>query len=283
MRQVVDVMQRHYPETLAADWDSVGLVCGDPAASVARILLAVDPVPVVVDEALVEQADMVITHHPLFLHGVHSVTPETARGSVVHTLITHGKALYCAHTNADHASPGVSDALARALGMSIEGPITPLSDMSREGIGRVGELDAPMPLSEFAAVVEAALPETAHGIRVAGDAHRMVRCIAVCGGAGDSLLEDLDPDIDVYVTSDLRHHRAQDFLLDSNTCLIDIPHWAGEWLWLNQAAQFLADDLRAAGTAVDVRVSGIPTSPWVQSFPLVATDVSGNSTSAEES
>lgn len=282
MRHVVEVMQRHYPETLASDWDAVGLVCGDPAASVARILLAVDPVPLVVDEALVEQADMVITHHPLFLHGVHSVTPETARGSVVHTLITHGKALYCAHTNADHASPGVSDALALALGLTIERPITPLSEMSHEGVGRVGVLDAPVPLSEFAAVVEGALPTTAHGIRMAGDPQRKVQRVAVCGGAGDSLLEELDPDIDVYVTSDLRHHRAQDFLLDSNTCLVDIPHWAGEWLWLHQAAQFLSEDLHAAGTPVDVRVSEIRTSPWVQASPLVAAVLTAQSTSAEE-
>jgi len=282
VRHVVEVMQRHYPETLASDWDAVGLVCGDPAASVARILLAVDPVPLVVDEALVEQADMVITHHPLFLHGVHSVTPETARGSVVHTLITHGKALYCAHTNADHASPGVSDALALALGLTIERPITPLSEMSHEGVGRVGVLDAPVPLSEFAAVVEGALPTTAHGIRMAGDPQRKVQRVAVCGGAGDSLLEELDPDIDVYVTSDLRHHRAQDFLLDSNTCLVDIPHWAGEWLWLHQAAQFLSEDLHAAGTPVDVRVSEIRTSPWVQASPLVAAVLTAQSTSAEE-
>jgi len=282
VRHVVEVMQRHYPETLASDWDAVGLVCGDPAASVARILLAVDPVPLVVDEALVEQADMVITHHPLFLHGVHSVTPETARGSVVHTLITHGKALYCAHTNADHASPGVSDALALALGLTIERPITPLSEMSHEGVGRVGVLDAPVPLSEFAAAVEGALPTTAHGIRMAGDPQRKVQRVAVCGGAGDSLLEELDPDIDVYVTSDLRHHRAQDFLLDSNTCLVDIPHWAGEWLWLHQAAQFLSEDLHAAGTPVDVRVSEIRTSPWVQASPLVAAVLTAQSTSAEE-
>lgn len=283
MRQVVDVMQRRYPETLAADWDAVGLVCGDPAASVARILLAVDPVPVVVDEALVERADMVITHHPLFLHGVHSVTPETARGAVVHTLITHGKALYCAHTNADHAHPGVSDALALALGISIEGPIASLSENGREGSGRVGALHTPMQLGEFVAAVESALPPTAHGIRVAGDLQRTVQRIAVCGGSGDSLLAELDPDVDVYVTSDLRHHRAQDFLLDSETCLIDIPHWAGEWIWLNQAAHFLGEDLRAAGTPVDVRVSEIPTSPWVQALPVLAGDMSSNSVTAEES
>jgi dinuclear metal center YbgI/SA1388 family protein len=276
-------MKRHYPESLAADWDAVGLVCGDPAASVARILLAVDPVPVVVDEALVEQADMVITHHPLFLHGVHSVSPETARGSVVHTLITHGKALYCAHTNADHASPGVSDALALALGISIRGPITALGENSREGIGRVGVLSAPVPLQEFAAAVDQALPATAHGIRVAGDLRRPVQRIAVCGGSGDSLLDELDSDIDVYVTSDLRHHRAQDFMLDADTCLIDIPHWAGEWIWLNQAADLLREDLHREGAPVEIRVSGTPTSPWVQSSPVATSDISSTSLSAEES
>jgi putative NIF3 family GTP cyclohydrolase 1 type 2 len=110
-----------------------------------------------------------------------------------------------------------------------------------------------------------------------------VQRIAVCGGAGDSLLEELDSDIDVYVTSDLRHHRAQDFLLDADTCLIDIPHWAGEWIWLNQVAEFLSEDLHKEGAPVDVRISGTPTSPWVQSLPSVVRDISSTSVSAEES
>ena len=71
VRDVVSAMERRYPPSLADDWDAVGLTCGDPSATVHRVLFAVDPVIEVVDEALLLQADMIITHHPLLLRGVH--------------------------------------------------------------------------------------------------------------------------------------------------------------------------------------------------------------------
>jgi dinuclear metal center YbgI/SA1388 family protein len=252
-------MCRHYPEEWAAEWDAVGLVCGDPHASVSRILLAVDPVESVVDEALLAQADMIVTHHPLFLHGVHAVSPETAGGSVVHTLISHGVALYCAHTNADHASPGVSDALAAALGVIDTTPIEVNSDTGI-GVGRVGRLMEPCTLEEFAVRVASSLPHTVQGIRVAGDLERWVSTAAVCGGSGDSLLATIGTRADVYVTSDLRHHRAQDHLAARGSALIDVAHWASEWPWLNQAAQLLREDPVLVG--VDIIVSDTVTDPW---------------------
>lgn len=253
------VMRRHYPEEWAADWDSVGLVCGDPRASVERILLAVDPVAAVVDEAVEIRADMIVTHHPLFLHGVHAVTPETARGSVVHTLIGHGIALYCAHTNADHASPGVSDALAAALGVVDTVPLE-VTGPPGVGVGRLGRLADPCTLEQFAAWVATVLPSTRHGVRVAGDGQTMVSTVAVCGGAGDSLLGTVGDRADVYVTADLRHHRAQDHRASGGSALVDVAHWASEWPWLEQAAEFLRRDPTTAD--VDVVVSTIVTDPW---------------------
>ena len=114
--QVLAALERRYPLSLAADWDAVGLICGDPASSVDRVLFAVDPVQVVVDEAILGGFDLVITHHPLLLRGVNSVGAIDAKGKVVHTLIRNDIALASAHTNADHANPGVSDALAQAFG-----------------------------------------------------------------------------------------------------------------------------------------------------------------------
>lgn len=258
MGQVVEALERRYPPELAADWDAVGLVCGDPHSSVSRVLFAVDPVMSVVDEAMTIGADMIVTHHPLFLHGVHSVAPITPKGRVVHSLIGHGIALYCAHTNADHARPGVSDALALACGLSDTVAIDPPG--ASVGTGRIGELPQPARLGDLAAGLADSLPPTEHGIRVAGDLDALVRTVAVCGGAGDSLLETLGQSADVYVTSDLRHHRAQDHLAATGKALIDIPHWAAEWLWLSPAASALEQDLGAA--TVSTSVSSIDTSPW---------------------
>jgi dinuclear metal center YbgI/SA1388 family protein len=115
---VVRELEGRYDPAWAEPWDAVGLVCGDPDADVRRVLFAVDPVEVVVDEAIAGGHDLLVTHHPLFLGGTTSVAASTAKGRVVHRLITAGIGLYVAHTNADVASPGVSDALGEALGLA---------------------------------------------------------------------------------------------------------------------------------------------------------------------
>lgn len=256
--RVVQALEIRFPPELAAEWDAIGLVAGDPQASVSRILFAVDPVMAVVDEAMDTGADMVVTHHPLFLRGVHSVAPVTPKGRVTHALISHGIALYCAHTNADHARPGVSDALAAACGLTDTVAIDPWGE--NVGTGRVGNLQKPTTVSALAEQLADQIPATEHGIRIAGDPDAIVSTVAVCGGAGDSLLDIVVDRADVYVTSDLRHHRAQDYLLATGKTLIDLPHWAAEWLWLPQAAAALEADLESDSIVIDV--SKIDTSPW---------------------
>ena len=266
LAQVVAALERRYPPASAEDWDAVGLVCGDPAAPVRRILWAVDPVEEVVDEAIAADVDLVITHHPLFLSGVHSVAATTAKGRIVHRLIGSGIALYCAHTNADVADPGVSDALADALGVTATRPVV-ASDSSTVGLGRIGELTESMTLADFAEVVATALPPTRHGVRVAGDVARVVRRVAVCGGSGDSLLASATAEgADVLVTADLKHHRALEHLEDGGCAIIDVAHWASEWPWLDQAARLLAEDLSAEGSTVESIVSARPTDPWAMTL-----------------
>jgi dinuclear metal center YbgI/SA1388 family protein len=122
---VIAALEAAYPPALAQAWDAVGLVCGDPDDPVDRVLVAVDPVPAVVDEALATGAQLLVTHHPLLLRGVHGVGADTPKGALVHRLVRGGAALFTAHTNADAADPGVSDALAAALGLAVEGPLEP--------------------------------------------------------------------------------------------------------------------------------------------------------------
>ena len=123
LADVIAILEAAYPPGLAQDWDAVGLVCGDPDDVVASILVAVDPVPETVDETLETGAQLLLTHHPLLLRGVHGVGADTPKGALVHRLVRGGAALFTAHTNADAANPGVSDALAQALGVTVDGPL----------------------------------------------------------------------------------------------------------------------------------------------------------------
>jgi putative NIF3 family GTP cyclohydrolase 1 type 2 len=111
--------------------------------------------------------------------------------------------------------------------------------------------------------VAAALPQTATGVRVAGDPDRMVRGVAVGAGSGDSLLPEVRRSgADVYVTSDLKHHRTSEFQEEGGPALIDVAHWAAEWTWLPVVEEKVRQAASEAGDTVDTRVSTIVTDPW---------------------
>ena len=263
LRDVVAVLERVYDPAWAEPWDAVGLVCGDPDAPVRTVAFAVDPVAAVVEEAIERGADLLLTHHPLFLRGVHGVPATDFKGRLVHKLIRGGVALFTAHTNADSADPGVSDALAQAIGVERLRPLDARAGNPELGIGRVGELPEAEPLAAFARRVAAALPATSGGVRVAGDPERPVRRVAVCGGAGDTFFGAARrAGADVYVTADLRHHPASEALEAGGPALVDVAHWASEWPWLEGAARTLRSTLGAAGTNVETYVSTLVTDPW---------------------
>ncbi|HWJ83133.1 MAG TPA: Nif3-like dinuclear metal center hexameric protein [Nocardioides sp.] len=366
LKDVVDLIHEWYPPATAEDWDAVGLVYGDPEQNVKKVLFAVDPTPAVAEEAADWKADLLVVHHPLFLKPVHGFSASTPKGRTLTTLVKAGCALLTAHTNADQALGGVSEALATAIGLTDLRPLVPAvgepvdklttfvpvdaaapvrAALAEAGAGQIGDYDfasytsapgegrfrplkganpmigsvgeletveevrvevvlarhlrgavveallaahpyeepaydvvevadpgitpsgtgrvgavAPATLAEFAEHVAAVLPLTQHGIRVAGDPERMVRKVAVCGGAGDFLLDRVaSSDVDVYLTSDLRHHPAAEFVEKGGPALVDVAHWAAEWTWLPVVSGMLAD---ALGDDVDTRVSTIVTDPW---------------------
>jgi dinuclear metal center YbgI/SA1388 family protein len=260
LAELIATLETAYPPVLAESWDAVGLVCGDPGQPVDRVHVCVDPVESTVDEAIDADAQLLVAHHPLLLRGVHGVPANTPKGSLVHRLIRAGVALHCAHTNADSADPGVSDALAAAVGLTVTGPLVPDED-GHTGTGRIGTLPGAEPLHVFAARVAAALPATVWGVRAAGDPDRPIRTVAVCGGAGDGFLSAAAAaGVDAYVTADLRHHPASEHVAVADApALVDVAHWASEWPWCDQAAGILR---AATGGTVDIFVSTLRTDPW---------------------
>ncbi|WP_367137010.1 MULTISPECIES: Nif3-like dinuclear metal center hexameric protein [Streptomyces] len=265
LSEVIAALDALWPPEQAEQWDAVGTVCGDPAAPVGRVLFAVDPVQEVVDEAVALGADLLVTHHPLYLRGTTTVAASTFKGRAVHTLIKHDIALHVAHTNADRADPGVSDALAGALDLRVTGPLVPdpADPAGRRGLGRVCELDPPMSLASFAERAAKRLPATAQGIRVAGDPERTIRTVAVCGGSGDSLFDEVRAaGVDAYVTADLRHHPASEAQQQSPLALVDAAHWATEWPWTEQAAAQLDEISDRHGWGLRTHVSKHVTDPW---------------------
>lgn len=364
LAEIIAVLDAAYPPALAHDWDSVGLVCGDPDEVVESVTVAVDPTAAVIDT--VAERGLLLAHHPLLLRGVDTVAADTPKGALIHRLIRKRAALFTAHTNADAASPGVSDALAARLGLTVESVLEPaagatavdkwvifIPPAAAEGlrsalfaagageignyahcswsvtgtgqflpesgahpaVGSVGEVEriaeervevvapaprraavlsalraahpfeepafdvftqAPLPagvgigricslpvperFADFVARVRSALPATTWGVRGAGDPDALISRVAVSGGSGDSLLgAAATAGVQAFLTSDLRHHPADEHRRRSDVALVDVAHWASEFPWCEQAAGLLR---RTFGDALGVSVCPLRTDPW---------------------
>ncbi|CAB4684716.1 MAG: Nif3-like dinuclear metal center hexameric protein [Actinobacteria bacterium] len=237
-----------WPTANKEEWDVVGLVLGSKNQEITKVLLTVDVTDEVIQQAKATGANLIFAHHPLLLKSVNNLVEENAKGHLVSQLIKSGIALYSAHTNADVVSTGTSAVLAEQLGLVATRPLSPIGDGS-QGIGVIGNLPSNTTLGDLASKLNSFLPQTATGVRVAGDFTREVTSVALCAGAGDAYLGlALESGADVYITSDLRHHPAQEILELAKArkvefALVDISHWAAEFLWLATAKEQLAKEL----------------------------------------
>jgi dinuclear metal center YbgI/SA1388 family protein len=262
LNELLAMCEDLWPASGAEDWDAPGLVCGSRSARISRVLLTVDVTDEVIEEAIAGGFDLIIAHHPLLLRGVKTIAESTSKGAILTKAIRANISVFAAHTNADIVPGGVSAALALAFGLN--NPLPLRASGPQVGHGRIGRLAQATDLGSFAKLLARVLPSTATGVRVAGSFDSIIETVALCGGAGDSFIDDAyDSGADVYVTSDLRHHPVQEILERAKAenrsfSVVDISHWAAEWMWLESAA----DDIRGRFASVQVVVSELRTDPW---------------------
>lgn len=228
------------PHELAAEWDNVGHLVGDPQQEVHKILIALDITEQVVAEAVKLGADLIVSHHPVMnctWHKVQNVKADNAQGRMLMEMISHGISAICMHTNLDAAEGGVNDVLAQKLGL--EG-IEMLND---EKIGRIGTLKCDLPLVEFIQFVIKSLG--CNGLRYT-DCGRPVHRVAVGGGAcGDYIANAIALGCDTFVTSDLSYH---EFLDTHELNLIDAGHFPTE----NGICGMIVERLRKAFPTAEI-------------------------------
>jgi dinuclear metal center YbgI/SA1388 family protein len=255
---VTAACERLWPAAATETWDHPGLMLGRNDQPVSTVLLTVDVTLEVIHEAKSRGCELIISHHPMFMRGVHELGEHTLKGALAALAIRSEIAIFSAHTNADFVAGGVTESLALALGLTNLQPLEP-----ETGHGRVGEVSS-QTLLDFARGVARSLAPTASGVRVSGLSSQLVQRIAVAGGAGDSLLgAALASGADVFVTSDLRHHPVQDAveasrLTEKPMAVIDISHWAAEATWLESAARALKREL----PELEFVASEVRTDPW---------------------
>ena len=176
------------PPRLAADWDNVGLLVGDERQSVERIMTCLTVTPTSVDEAVRENAELIVTHHPLMFRPLKKITADETEGRMLLDLIAAGIAVYSPHTAFDSARSGINQRLAEGLGLADIAPLTPDQTDRTIGAGRFGFPQTPSTLGSIAACVKDFL--NVAGVHIVGQLQTQIRSVAVaCGSAGE-MLED---------------------------------------------------------------------------------------------
>lgn len=163
VKEVMQSMERLAPPYFAESWDNVGLMIGSKKNFVSKVITTLDVTPAVVDFAIREGAEMIISHHPFIFKGLTSIDLDSVQGQMIETLVKHGIAIYSAHTNLDIAEGGLNDMLAEKLGLiDIQGFVPVGTDavykvityvpqnatdgvrfaMAEAGAGRIGNYEA---------------------------------------------------------------------------------------------------------------------------------------------
>lgn len=231
---IVEVLDVFAPPALAQDWDNVGLLVGDLDASVHAVLLCIDMMPPVVDEAVSAGVELVISYHPpLFRPISRLVFPGDRMEAGIHRCIRNGIAIYSPHTALDAAPGGTNDVLADLCGVDSAEPLSPLPTAEGEppiGIGRVGPLKKAVRLGRLARRLREKIDDSSRPpcISVVGDPKAKVSRAILCVGAAGSLPFEVDVGPgDVIVTGEIRHHDALRILRVGATA-IALSHWTSE-------------------------------------------------------
>ena len=254
VRQILGLLQAAAPQELALSWDNVGLLV-DAGKPVDGVLTALDITPAVVREAVENDCQLIVSHHPVIFQPIKSL----AADDVPALLMKNGISAICMHTNLDAAPGGVNDTLCEILGIAAEG-----RESFAEGCGRVGSIE-PITVPQLARKAQQELaarcnaPDAGPAVQVKfADTGKPVQRLAVISGAGGSLFEEaLAMGADCLLTGEANHHHACD-AKRLGLSLIAAGHYATEF----PVTAAVAEKLRAALPGVEVLVSTANKDPY---------------------
>ena len=218
IHDVTDLLESKFPLEAAYEWDNVGLQIGAKTKTIQRVMVALEATTPVIDEAIRQEVDLIITHHPFIFTGLKEINFATPKGKNIEKLIKNDIALYSMHTNYDIADGGMNDVLADILKIHNCDPLL------EDGLGRVGDLENPVNLEEFSCFVKGAF--NLEKVSVIQGNKNLLKRVAVIGGAGGDYIHDAKAaGADVFLTGDIKYHTAID-AQEIGLNLIDIGHYA---------------------------------------------------------
>lgn len=245
-----------YPLRLAESWDNVGLLVGDELAGVARIMTCLTITPESAEEAIQEQAQLIVTHHPLPFHSLKRLTTESTPTRLLWQLARAGIAVYSPHTAFDSAAEGINQLALERLGCNHIRPLIPrVNDPEGLGAGRCGDLPAAVSLLDLAARIKTLYDVST--VQLVGAPDRMVACCAsACGSGGSFVAAAAENHCDLLLTGEASFHDCLEARA-RQLSLILVGHYASERF----GVEHLASKLAAQFPAVHVWPSRIESDP----------------------
>ena len=250
--EVIKIFETLYPRDLAYNWDNVGLQIGTLNKDVNNILLTLDLTLEVVNEAISNNIELIIVHHPLIFSALKSINTDTYKGKVIEKLIKSDITLYVAHTNFDVSNYGMNSILANMLNLKNQEVLELTTE--DEGLGKVGNVDS-IGIKEYINLVKDTFKVT--NARFIGDLNNTVSKVAITGGSGSSTINSASfRGVDLLITGDISYHQAHDALA-INLNVLDVGHNI-EKFFVNELKNILKDK----GVVANSLIRKIDTDPY---------------------
>ena len=243
MTQVSDLCQfldSFAPHSLAEEWDNVGLLVGDKATRVLRVMTCLTITPESCAEAVSKRADLIVTHHPLPFKPLRRLTAESTPERLLLDLIRAGIAVHSPHTAFDSAATGINQQFAAGIGLVSIQPLVPSAERVPGmplGSGRCGSFTSNVTVTEIASRLKAFLKVS--GLHIVGNDSASIKTAAVACGSGGSFLEHvIQQDIQLLVTGEASFHTCLEAQASGVTLLLP-GHFASERFAVERLAEVL--------------------------------------------
>jgi dinuclear metal center YbgI/SA1388 family protein len=263
VRDLITVLDKFAEPDLAESWDNIGLMVGEPGLKISAILIALDPTLEVLNEAKGKGCNTIVTHHPLIFKGMKSIRTDHPEGQLLTRALIDQLAIIGCHTNLDKVPGGVNDMLAAQLGLVDSRVLIPdpaASELSKIGLGRIGELPAPLTFEDFTLLIREKLAIKV--VKVAGTPPAEITTVALCGGSGSELAPAaMAGGAQIYVSGEIKHSMAR-WAESVDFCIVDCGHFATENVMVMGLAKLIRRGFAELGLAVDVLTTESQTCPF---------------------
>ena len=243
IKDIIKIFEAEFPNEYAFDGDNVGLLIGDEAADVTKVLATCDVDIGVVREAIACGANLIVSHHPLMFHKTNRLTESNPEQSAIRLMISNGISHYAAHTNLDTAPGGLNDLMASLLGMEDTTVAEPEGEDDRgvHGYGRICTLKESLTLKELMDRVISVFG--ADGLRYTGSLDDKVTKLAVNTGGGAGIIDTcIAAGCDTLITGDVKYNAYRD-ARENGMNIVDIMHFDSEHIAMDLFESWFARKL----------------------------------------